>query len=52
MMQLQEKRSAFSLLIIGLLAMPEDNADPTLVHKLQGLKEGVNDVAFHPKVRW
>jgi len=31
--------------------MTEENADPNLVHKLQGLKEGVHDVAFHPKVQ-
>ena len=30
--------------------MSDETADPTLVHKLQGLKEGVHDVAFHPKV--
>merc|ERR1712029_43488 len=31
--------------------MTEASTDPSLVHKLQGLKEGVHDVAFHPKVQ-
>ena len=28
----------------------QDVSDPSLIHKLLGLKEGANDVAFHPNL--